>query len=962
MRGCCGVLALAGTLVTCSSPRGPPRSDGAINLDSLRVRGESLYYRAAYDSARLLWARGLAQSRTSADTAATAQFLTWLGLLARKAGDYATARAVGESALVLKHLAGLRDQLFRSYNALGLVAWEEGRLSDAVALFDSAAGVARQSNGARELVTATGNLALVNVELGAYADARAGFQDALSGARTIGDTRLEANNLNNLGALDIRIGDPADAIALLEEARRLLHARGDANEQNTLGQLGTAYHALGDYRRAIAALDSGLAFSRRTGVRAEEVTTLEALARVYADAGDRQRALALYAEADSLNTTLGLEVERGADLRSVAEIHASLSDLDLATRSAREALAIHRHTGARGEELGDLLLLATLAERAGQRGIADRELGAARVLARRVASRASRADVALAAARLAEGRRRPRAVLAVLDDARLDLVGTYGPGWQADLLAARAYLALGQDRSAVDAARRAVAAVEQGRSHIGSGALRTAWVSDKADAYTVLVAALLRLGLVDEAFEASDAARGRALVEHLASVESGEDSPDTATALLHEGEDRRGRIAALVARLDSVETDLHAAPDSNLAVLARSLGHRLVQERAEYAALLGRLAEHGDRGRLLGVVTARTAEVEGSIAEDEAVLELFVAPDRLHLFVLTAAGVRHFESPVDRTRLTVRVRLARELAGAARGSAAAGSPLAALYDLLIRPAQRAGALAGLRRLVIVPHDLLSYVPFAALRDDSSSQWLVERYALIVLPTASALPVLRRGAAAAGVRRTTVLAPFPDQLPASRTEAVALREVLPRPSVRLAGGASEAWARQALAKGDVLHVASHGTLDARNPLFSYVALAPGRRSAPNDDGRLEAHEILGLHIASPLVFLSGCETGLGVSGSTAYTTGEDYTTLAQAFLYAGAGGVVSTLWRVEDDGAAALAERFYRHSESMASPEALAAAQRDLLSQPRYKEPFYWAGYVFSGRGAAQNRAALSVRR
>jgi CHAT domain-containing protein/tetratricopeptide (TPR) repeat protein len=925
------------------------------------VRGESLYYRAAYDSARLLWERGLAQSRASADTPATAQFLTWLGLLARKAGDYATARAVGESALVLKHLAGLREQLFRSYNALGLVAWEEGRLSDAVALFDSAAGIARQANGSRELVTATGNLALVHVELGAYGDARAGFLDALSGARAIGDTRLEANNLNNLGALDIRIGDPADAIPLLDEARRLLRARGDANEQNTLGQLGTAYHALGDYRQAIAALDSGLAFSRRTGVRAEEVTTLEALARVYADAGDRRRALTLYAEADSLNATLGLEVERGADLRAVAEIHASLGDLDLASRSAGEALAIHRRTGARGEELGDLLLLATLAERAGQRVMADRDLSAARDLARGFASRASRADVALAAARLADGRGRPRAVLAVLDDARPDLAGMYGSQWQAELLAARAHLALGQDRSAVDAARRAVAAVEQGRGSIGSGALRTAWTSDKQDAYAVLVAALLRLGRVDEAFEASDAARGRALVEHLAFVGSGAASPDTATALLHEGEDRRGRIAALVARLDSVETDLHVAPDSNLAILARSLGQQLVRERAEYAALLGRLAEHGDRGRLLGVATARTAEVEGSLATGEAVLEFYVAPDRIHLFVVAPTGVRHFESRVERTQLAARVRLARELAGAARGSAAAGSPLAALYDLLIRPARRAGALDGTHRLVLVPHDMLSYLPFAALRDDSSSQWLVERYALIVLPTASALPVLRRGGAAAGIRRTTVLVPFPDQLPASRAEAVALRGVVPRSTLRLAGGASEARARQALADGDLLHVASHGALDARNPLFSYVALAAGRRSAPSDDGRLEAHEILGLHIASPLVFLSGCETGLGVAGSTAFTTGEDYTTLAQAFLYAGAGGVVSTLWRVEDDGAALMAERFYRQLGSLASPEALAAAQRDLLSQPRYKEPFYWAGYVFSGGGGAQNLASLSVR-
>ncbi|HEY6110618.1 MAG TPA: CHAT domain-containing protein, partial [Gemmatimonadales bacterium] len=561
---------------------------------------------------------------------------------------------------------------------------------------------------------------------------------------------------------------------------------------------------------------------------------------------------------------------------------------------------------------------------------------------------------------LAEGRGRARAVLAVLEKARPDFGGIYGPEWQADLLAARADLALGRNAAAADAARRAVAAVEQGRGAIGSGPLRTAWTSDKEGAYAVLVAALLRLKRVEEAFEASDAARGRALVEHLALVQSGDVSADSSTALMREGEDRRGRIAALAARLDSVETDLGADPDANTGALLRSLRQRLDQERADYSDLVDRLAEHGDRGRLLGVATARTAEIRAALSQGEVLLEYLVTQDRLHVFAVSTAAVRHFESAVDRGHLGVQVRLARDLARATRGSATAAASLAGLYELLIRPVEQSGALDRARRLVIVPHDILSYVPFAALRDDSTGRWLVEDHSLIVLPTASALSVLRRPGAA-GDGRATVLAPFPDQLPATRVEASGLGGVLPRLTVRLGSAASEGRAREALAAGDLVHMASHGTLDARNPLFSHVALAPSRANTPDDDGRLEVHEILGLPIRSPLVFLSGCQTGLGVAGSTGYAAGEDYTTLAQAFLYAGASGVVSTLWRIEDNGAAVLAERFYRHLATLGPPEALAAAQRDLLSLPRYSAPFYWAGYTFSGGGATQNRLAVSVR-
>jgi CHAT domain-containing protein len=101
------------------------------------------------------------------------------------------------------------------------------------------------------------------------------------------------------------------------------------------------------------------------------------------------------------------------------------------------------------------------------------------------------------------------------------------------------------------------------------------------------------------------------------------------------------------------------------------------------------------------------------------------------------------------------------------------------------------------------------------------------------------------------------------------------------------------------------------------------------------------------VRSSLVFLSGCETGLGA--------GEDFATLARAFLYAGAGSVVATLWRVDDEAAAALAERFYPRLDAGPSM-ALAMAQRELLADRRYRAPFYWAGYTLAGDGGAGRRA------
>jgi CHAT domain-containing protein len=125
----------------------------------------------------------------------------------------------------------------------------------------------------------------------------------------------------------------------------------------------------------------------------------------------------------------------------------------------------------------------------------------------------------------------------------------------------------------------------------------------------------------------------------------------------------------------------------------------------------------------------------------------------------------------------------------------------------------------------------------------------------------------------------------------------------------------------------------------------------------------------------LVFLSGCETGLGPAWSTSFARGDDYATLSQAFLHAGARNVVATLWPVEDVGAAAFARRFYQGLMGAPPPEAMAEAQRAMIENAKYSAPYYWAGYELSGAGdlrsvqqrqmageiSAQSRSTISHR-
>ena len=183
------------------------------------------------------------------------------------------------------------------------------------------------------------------------------------------------------------------------------------------------------------------------------------------------------------------------------------------------------------------------------------------------------------------------------------------------------------------------------------------------------------------------------------------------------------------------------------------------------------------------------------------------------------------------------------------------------------------------------------------------------------------------------------------------ETASIDDLLRGSRVRIGRRANEQAVRRALASDRVVHLATHGILNSNSPMFSRIELSPSGRDGSARDGRLEVHEVLGLTIRSPLVFLSGCETGLGAAWSTEFSRGEDYTTLAQAFLYAGANNVIATLWPIADDGAAVFVENFYTEFQRSSPAESLVSAQRLMLSDSRYRAPYYWAAYQLASIGA-----------
>ena len=931
-------------------------ADAGAVFASLTVVADSLYREGEYDKARESYQQALTTAGALGDSAGVARTLTSLGLAAWRLGDYPAARQLGATALAIKHRHAMRADLFRSYNALGLLARDDGRLETSQVWFDSALAVARELGDRLNVAKATSNRALNATELGDLEAARAGYILARDSGRAEADLPTEWNATVGLASVDVKLGNPLGAITAVEDLRRRYPTPDHpVGEENAFGQLATAYGLLGEYQRAIAALDTAIRIARTAELPVQEAEDLKLLAELYEKLGDRRRALAVLDSAARIDSMVGATDELADVLRRRAALLGALGDAARARASVRRALALHRDMRAPLDILTDLLVDAELAARSEDRAGSRARLAEARAVADKLPVPTGRSSLALTSARIADIDGDARRVLRVLAIPRADLVaGGVAAEVEADALAARAYRRLGESAAAIERGRSAVAGLERLRTSLGLGELRTAFVTDKAAVYADLVLSLLEVGRTAEALEVADRARSRALLDHITEARLHGGDTESSGALLVERARLLRRIDALLSRLSGVDAGTSRERSSVNRTRRSDIFGELAAARREFDELLVRDPGRPRQGASIAHENTSSRAVRESLRHDEALLEYFVTPDRTLIFVVRRGGVRVFTSAATGNDLAGRVRLARDLlaqpgsAGSGRGSADA--VLRGLHRSLVEPVVASRALVGATRLVVVPHAALAYLPFAALRS-SSGRMLAEEYTLLYLPVAGALPALRASSRRVNsAAQVVAFAPFPTTLTSSRAEA--RRAALGRPgSTALLGErASERALRSALESNAIVHVASHGVMEAESPMFSRIELANGS-GAQADNGRLEVHEVLALRVTSPLVFLSGCETGVGKAWSSRYARTDDHATLEQAFLYAGAGTVVATRWRVEDESAAVFADRFYAHlSAGRDAADALAAAQRDLIGDRRFGAPHYWAAYAVSGAG------------
>lgn len=455
---------------------------------------------------------------------------------------------------------------------------------------------------------------------------------------------------------------------------------------------------------------------------------------------------------------------------------------------------------------------------------------------------------------------------------------------------------------------------------------------------------LVDLGKPEKAYLTTQRFRSRALLEAVAR----ENPPLTSImtpAQLEEYRARERRVSELNKAVAQNETPALRAELSAARIAATDFAARL---RGAHDAAYSNAIE-----------TPVPKELP-QIPEDTAVIEYVVTKERAIIFTLTrgkdgATVVNTTVVPLGILALRQKVddfvaRIERRDQGYRIGARE-------LYKLLVAPATAAG---GAKTLCIVPHQDLWRLPFHALLMPNGKH-LSEERSVFYAPSATMLQIALRkrqpeaellAIANPAIRSVTAtafrsrnrgaeLGPLPD----SEVEVRELARIYGTRDSRIYIGeaAREAAFKDEAGRYRVLHIATHGILDGRSPMFSSLLMAADDLT---EDGMLEAREIANLSLSADVAVLAACDTARG-----RISPGEGVIGMSWALLVAGCPNAVVSQWKAESAATARLMVEFHRQlvaGKPLAT--AMQGAQRALMADSRYAHPFYWAPFVVVGSG------------
>ena len=274
-------------------------------------------------------------------------------------------------------------------------------------------------------------------------------------------------------------------------------------------------------------------------------------------------------------------------------------------------------------------------------------------------------------------------------------------------------------------------------------------------------------------------------------------------------------------------------------------------------------------------------------------------------------------------------------------------PARRIYDALIRPLEADLAAAKVKTLIFIQDDGLRQVPMAALQD--GQQFLIEKYAIATTPSLALTTRTRvpeRYSSALIMGLTVERPPF-IALTNIRTEVTAVQKILGGTKLLDRDFTLANLQEQLQNKSyPVVHIATHGkfgvdaastfllTFDSRLTLEQIDEVL---REAKLSQKRSQRNEQ-----PVELLTLSACQTAAGDNRAALGIAG--------VAVRAGVRSALASLWNINDAATVPLIEEFYTQLEqpNVTKAEALQKAQLKMIANFEYSHPAVWSPFILIG--------------
>lgn len=718
------------------------------------------------------------------------------------------------------------------------------------------------------------------------------YKQAVNQAEKAGLNVTLAEIEGNIGNFTLLQGRYDRALDYLERARRRYEALRMPHQSAIAEQeIADAYLELNLVPEAAAIYERVIPKFNELGMRAEEARAVAYEARAAVALDQAERAHELLGRAAELYEAEGNEVGVALLKLTAAQLYYAHRDCSTARRTAAEAEKSFASAGATRR----LLFARWL------RGEATRCDG--------LADEAS----TIVTDALGDAERQHQPDIAARCLTSLGLIK-----WQA-----------GDTDAAEKCFRSAISVIEALRAPLPAEEFRTAFFGDKLLPYQEMVRICLAQGdhRIGEALQFVESARSRALA-------------DTLTENLRQHASIHDEFdAELLRQIEALREELnYLYNQSNRGGFDEALQKSLTDRESK---LLEKTRQLDHRSRRTGKIDVLSVpELQISLGNETALVEYAALDDELLAFVVTEQDVEVLRSLGSESEVANEIAQFRFQMDTLRyGSSKLRNHLpmltertkrhlSKLHDHLLRDVE---PLIGDRRMVVVPHRSLHYLPFQALHDGTS--YLIERREISYAPSAAVLVECLKRKSTNG-DEALLLGVADEQIPRVHEEVLAVSEALPKSKVFLDEQATTAVLRKNAPDVSILHLACHAQFRSDNPLFSSLRLG---------DGWLTVRDAYGLKLNCQLVTLSACETGMN-----AVSPGDEIIGLARGFFSAGSASVMLSLWTVDDEATAELMKDFYQHLRSSNSPSSALRAAQVHLSRER-PHPFFWAPFVLVGK-------------